>query len=83
MAGKTNPAPSVFFTAFVDGKLVFESGPMFAATPPREAKADVRQARMLMLQMSCNWDDNGESKNDQGDWANARLIGKLANPSAE
>ena len=78
MAGKTNPPPSVFFTAFVDGKLVFESGPMFATTPPCEANVDVRHARMLMLRMSCNWDDNGKSKNDQGDWAKARLIGKRA-----
>jgi hypothetical protein len=78
VAGKTNPPPSVFFTAFVDGKLVFESGPMFASTPPCEVNVDVRHARMLMLRMSCNWDDNGKSKNDQGDWANARLIGKRA-----
>jgi hypothetical protein len=76
-AGRTDPPPSVFFTAFVDGRLCFESGPMFASTPPREVNMDVRHARMLMLRMSCNWDDDGKSQNDFGDWAGARLTGKL------
>jgi len=73
---KTDPPPSVFFTLFVDGLLRFESGPMFSTTPPRDVNVDVRRARMLMLRMSCNWDDNGKSQNDFGDWAGARLIGK-------
>ena len=38
---------------------------------------DVRRARMLMLRVSCNWDDDGNSQNDHGDWAEARLVGKL------
>jgi len=74
---KTDPAPSVFFTVFVDGLLRFESGPMFANTPPREVDVDVRHARWLMLRMSCNWDDNGHSEHDHGDWVDARLTGRL------
>jgi hypothetical protein len=76
---RTNPPPSVFFTAFADGKLCFESGPMFASTPPCKVNMNVRHARMLMLRMSCNWDDDGQSQNDLGDWADARLMGKLVN----
>ena len=73
---KTHPPPSVFFTVFVDGLLRFESGPMTSTTPARDVNVDLRHARMLMLRLSCNWDDNGVSENDRGDWANARLVGK-------
>ncbi len=76
VAGKAHPRPSVFFTVFVDGKLRFESGSMFAETPPREVDVDIRGAQTLMLRVSCNWDDNGNSENDHGDWADARLTGK-------
>jgi len=76
VAAAINPSASVFFTAFVDGRLVFESGAMRADTPAREVNVEVRGARMLMLRMSCNWDDNGKSDHDHGDWADARLIGK-------
>jgi hypothetical protein len=76
MAGRTNPPPSVFFTVHVDGMLRFESGPMFRDTAPHALDLDVRHARMLMLRMSCNWDDHGNSRNDYGDWAEARLVGK-------
>jgi hypothetical protein len=31
---------------------------------------------MLMLRLACNWDDDGGSQNDHGDWAEARLIGR-------
>ena len=79
VAGKTNPPASVFFTAFVDGVLRFESGPMFARTPSQEVNVDVRHGRVLMLRLSCNWDDNGRSENDHGDWAAARLVGKVTN----
>ena len=51
---------------------------MYADTSPRVVDVDVRHARMLMLRMSCNWDDNGNSKNDYGDWAEARLVGKTS-----
>jgi hypothetical protein len=76
VAGLTNPPPSVFFTVHVDGMLRFESGAMFANTPPCAVDVDLRHARMLMLRLSCNWDDNGKSDNDHGDWAEARLVGK-------
>ncbi|MGA2863693.1 MAG: NPCBM/NEW2 domain-containing protein [Verrucomicrobiota bacterium] len=79
VAGKTNPPASVFFTAFVDGVLRFESGPMFARTPSQEVNVDVRHARVLMLRLSCNGDDNGRSENDHGDWAAARLLGRVTN----
>jgi hypothetical protein len=83
VADRTNPPPSVFFTAFIDGKLCFESGSMFASTTPRKVNVSVRHAQMLMLRMSCNWDNDGWSQNDMGDWAEARLVGKLAKPSAK
>lgn len=83
VVAKTNPSPSVFFTVFVDGLLRFESGPMFTNTPPQDVNVDVRHARMLMLLMSCNWDDNGRSENDHGDWAAARLTGRVRKQPSE
>jgi hypothetical protein len=76
VAEKTDPPPSVFFTAFVDGQLRYESGPMRAQAPSQPVKITVGQAQTLMLRVSCNWDNNGRSKNDYGDWAQARLVGK-------
>jgi hypothetical protein len=76
VAGETTPPPSVFFTLHVDGVLRFESGPMYKDTAPREMDVDVRHGQMLMLRMSCNWDDNGNSIHDHGDWAEARLVGR-------
>ncbi|HLH57399.1 MAG TPA: NPCBM/NEW2 domain-containing protein, partial [Verrucomicrobiae bacterium] len=73
--GRTNPPPSVDFTVFVDGKLQFESGPMFATTPRKEVDVSLNGAEVLMLRLSCNWDDNGNSINDYADWADARLVG--------
>jgi hypothetical protein len=63
----------------MEGLVRFESGPVFAHTPSLEVNVDVRHAQMLMLRLACNWDDNGRSQNDHGDWADARLTGKLAN----
>ena len=76
VAARTNPPPSVAFSVFIDGELRFESGPMFTNTPPRAVNVEVRHARMLMLRLACNWDDDGGSQNDHGDWAEARLIGR-------
>jgi len=76
VAGATNPAPSVCLTVHVDGRLRFESGPMYKDTPPRTVRVDLRNARTLMLRVSNNWDDDGRKANDHGDWAEARLIGK-------
>ena len=78
MAVATNPPPSVFFTVHVDGLLRFESGPMFKDTAPRPVDIEVRGAKMLMLRVSGNWDDHGNSRHDHGDWADARLTGKTA-----
>jgi len=76
VTGATNPAPSVFFTVHVDGRVRFESGPMFKDTLPKPVKIDLRNAQTLMLRVSNNWDDNGRNANDHGNWAEARLIGK-------
>jgi hypothetical protein len=70
------PQPSVFFTVFVDGRLKFSSGAMYKDTPPRDFEVDLRHARMLVLRMSGNWDDNGNLANDMASVADARLIGK-------
>jgi hypothetical protein len=76
VAGATDPPPSVFFTVHVDGMLRFESGPMRKDTAAKEVDVDIRGAHVLMLRTSCNWDDNGNGKNDHGDWADARLVGR-------
>ncbi len=78
VAAAPAPRPSVFFTLFVDGVLRFESGPMFRDTPSRDVDVNVQSARVLMLRMSCNWDNNGNSLHDHGNWADARLIGKAS-----
>ncbi|HZR21429.1 MAG TPA: NPCBM/NEW2 domain-containing protein [Verrucomicrobiae bacterium] len=80
---RTNPPPSVFFTVFVDGLLRFESGPMFSDTLPRQVDVDVSHSRVLMLRLSCNWDDNGQARNDCGDWAEARLTGKMTKQASK
>jgi hypothetical protein len=79
VVARTNPPPSVFFTVHVDGVLRFESGAMLGTTPPRPVDVDLRHARKLMLRMSCNWDYNGNSEHDHGDWADARLVGRARN----
>ncbi len=64
------------------GSRSFDKGLGWAAntvlvyTPAADVRVNVRSARMLMLRMSCNWDDNGKSDHDHGDWADAKLIGK-------
>ncbi len=72
----SGPSPSVFFTVFVDGRLKLSSGAMFSDTPPRRFEVDVRNARVLALRISGNWDDNGNLANDMASVADARLIGK-------
>lgn len=83
VAGLTNPPPSVDFTVFVDGQLSFESGAMYATTPQKAVDVNVSEAEVLMLRLSCNWDDKGDSLNDYGDWANARFIGSARVSSAK
>ena len=77
MADATGPKPSAFLTVHVDGMPKFASGPISASTAPQEVDVDVRNARVLMLRVSCNWDDRGDGRHDHADWADARLAGKL------
>ena len=77
VVGRTNPPPSVNFTVFVDGQLRFDSRAVYASTPRKEVDVDVVGADVLMLRLSCNWDNNGNSTNDHADWADARLLGTL------
>jgi len=77
VANAANPPASLCFTVFVDGNLRFDSSPMLSDTPPKEVDVSVRGAGKLMLRMSCNWDHNGDSRNDHGDWADARLVGQM------
>jgi hypothetical protein len=81
VAQKVNPVPSVFFTAFVDGRLVFESGPVRPDTAAKTLDVDVRGGEVLLLRLSCNWDDDGKSDHDHGNWAEARLVGKATTPT--
>ena len=76
MKDAANPKPSAFVTVHVDGVGQFESGPILAEAKPKEVDIDVRNARTLMLRVSCNWDDNGNGIHDHIDWADARLVGK-------
>jgi hypothetical protein len=77
VAGADHPPPSVFFTVHVDGVLRFESGPMLKDFEAKEVDVAVRGAHVLMLRTSCNWDDNGNGKNDHGDWGDAKLVGQV------
>lgn len=71
-----DPAPSVNFTVFVDGICKFDSGTVDSRTAPRRIDIDVSGAQVLTLRLSDNWDNEGRSDNDHGDWADAKLIGK-------
>jgi hypothetical protein len=71
------PTPSVYLTLLVDGRVKFTSGGMFTNTPPKEIEVDVRNARVLVVRMSSNWDDGGNLANDMGSLGEARLIGKV------
>ena len=44
-------------------------------TPPKNIEVDVRNAEVLVIRMSGNWDDNGNIANDMGSLGDARLIG--------
>jgi hypothetical protein len=72
----TDPAPSVNFTVFVDGICKFDSGPITASAPAKPIDVDVRNAKTLVLRISDNWDSDGRSDHDRGNWADARLSGK-------
>jgi hypothetical protein len=70
------PKPSVYFTLLVDGRPKFISGPTYAETAPHRIQVDVRNADVLVLRMSGNWDDNGNLENDMACFGDARLTGK-------
>ena len=71
------PKPSAFLTIFVDGRCKFSSGATYGETPVREIDVDVRNAKVLVIRMSGNWDDNGNLANDMASIGDARLIGKV------
>lgn len=77
----TAPAPSLNFTVFVDGVCKFDSGALRKGSASRPVDIDLTSAQTLVLRLSNNWDDGGESANDQGDWADAKLIGNAHNRS--
>jgi sugar phosphate isomerase/epimerase len=61
----------VVFEVWLDGKRVFNSGPMTRATPPKECRVDVRGARLLELRAL----DGGDGiSGDHADWAEAQLL---------
>jgi hypothetical protein len=68
--------PSVNLTIFCDGKCQFDSGGMYLDTPPRVVEVDVRNIQMLAIRVSSNWDGDGDLRNDFGNLAEARLIGR-------
>ncbi len=70
------PKPSAFLTVFVDGRCRFSSGATYRETPAHAIEVDVRNAKMLVIRMSGNWDDNGNLTNDMASIGDARLIGK-------
>ncbi len=75
-AAGEGPAASVYLTIFVDGRCRFTSGGTTAAAAPRPVDIDVRNAQVLVIRMSGNWDDNGDLRNDLASLADARLIGR-------
>jgi hypothetical protein len=70
------PRSSVYLTVLVDGKCKFTSGPMHPETDTKSFELDVRNADVLVLRMSGNWDDGGNLANDMGSLGDARLTGK-------
>ena len=49
---------------------------MASGTAPKEIEIDVRNARVMVVRMSGNWDDGGNLTNNMGRLREARLIGK-------
>jgi hypothetical protein len=61
----------VVFEVWLDGKRVFNSGPMTRATPPKECRVNIRGARLLELRAL----DGGDGiSGDHADWAEAQLL---------
>ncbi len=72
----SGPRPSINLTIFCDGKCQFDSGSLYPDTPPRPVEVDVHSIQMLVIRVSSNWDNDGDMRNDFGDLAEARLIGR-------
>jgi hypothetical protein len=73
----SGPRPSINLTIFCDGKCQFDSGGMYPETTPQPVEVDVRDIQMLVLRVSSNWDNAGDLRNDFGNLADARLIGRV------
>jgi alpha-galactosidase len=59
---------SVCFRVYADGRLLYDSGVMISREAPKEAKADLTGARLVLLQAS----DGGDSDSfDHADWGDA------------
>jgi intracellular sulfur oxidation DsrE/DsrF family protein len=70
------PRPSLNLTIFCDGECRFDSGAMYPETTPETLEIDVRNIQMLVIRVSSNWNNNGDLRNDFGNLADARLIGR-------
>ena len=71
-----NPAGCVRFTVFADGVCKFDSGAMTARTPAQYVDVDLKGVKDLMLRVSGNWNSEGQTENNHGDWADAKLVGR-------
>ena len=71
-----SPKAACNLTIFVDGHCGFSSGPVSVATGPQFIDVDVRNADMLVLRCSSNWENNGDLRDDKLNLADARLIGR-------
>jgi len=61
----------VAFRVRLDGRTVYDSGPLTKGTPAKAVEVDVRNARLLELVAA----DGGDGiSGDHADWANARLV---------
>ena len=70
------PNAACNLTIFADGHCSFSSGPLSLATGSQFIDIDVRDADMLVLRCSSNWDNNGDLRNDKLNLADARLMGR-------
>ena len=70
------PRGSINLTIFCDGKCQFDSGSMYPDTTPQPVEVDVCNIQTLVIRVSSNWDSNGDMRNDFGNLADARLIGR-------
>ena len=72
-----SPSGQVTFRAFVDGALVFNSGPVDANTPAIDVDFDTTGGSVLRLEV----DSGGSPTEDHAVWANALLTGAQNQPT--